>query len=383
MAKVVSFEIEGLAGRRPTVTRSLDPHTNLFFGANGCGKTSVLRILHAALQNDPASLASVPFRAAAVVIADGASSTQVSYRMRKAGIQAAMDRRPHRLGMRVSMPSLPGLEDDDGWSVEPSLRHPGPWRHQYLPTTRMFAGIERARGAPGSAYDQELEDYANRVFKDVVEREWLTLFSRAQAEIRKVQEEGLATLLLDVLRTGESGGAKPAASEAKIAHNRATQFLRRLRRDVHAPKQETFVKRYSASPLLREIMAHIDEVEIRIESLLQPFERFQTQINRLFVGTKTLAAGANGLEIRLADDTAVDISALSSGEKQLIRLLMAAVAAEDSTIIIDEPELSMHIDWQREFVNTAQSLSPECQLIAATHSPEILADVPDAKIFQL
>jgi predicted ATP-dependent endonuclease of OLD family len=56
---------------------------------------------------------------------------------------------------------------------------------------------------------------------------------------------------------------------------------------------------------------------------------------------------------------------------------------ESSTLLIDEPEISLHIDWQRELIKSIQTLSPNLQLILATHSPEIMAEVDDKYIHQL
>ena len=39
--------------------------------------------------------------------------------------------------------------------------------------------------------------------------------------------------------------------------------------------------------------------------------------------------------------------------------------------ITDEPELSLHIDWQRKLLDSIVQLNPNAQLIVATHSPEI------------
>ncbi len=65
---------------------------------------------------------------------------------------------------------------------------------------------------------------------------------------------------------------------------------------------------------------------------------------------------------------------LSSGEVQIVILLayFAFLAKEGHPIIIDEPELSLHIEWQRLFVSAVKKVLPkECQTIMATHSPEI------------
>lgn len=69
------------------------------------------------------------------------------------------------------------------------------------------------------------------------------------------------------------------------------------------------------------------------------------------------------------------INELSSGERQIIIVLsyLYFVAKKDSIFIIDEPELSLHLAWQKEFVGAMLELAPEnCQIILATHSPEIV-----------
>ena len=55
----------------------------------------------------------------------------------------------------------------------------------------------------------------------------------------------------------------------------------------------------------------------------------------------------------------------------------------ESTILIDEPEMSMHIDWQLELVSALRQLNPKAQLIFSTHSPEIMAEIEDDKVFRL
>lgn len=70
----------------------------------------------------------------------------------------------------------------------------------------------------------------------------------------------------------------------------------------------------------------------------------------------------------------LSISDLSSGESQIVILLsyFAFLAKTGIPIIIDEPELSLHVEWQKYFVGAVkQVMPPECQTIMATHSPEI------------
>jgi recombinational DNA repair ATPase RecF len=68
MTDVVSLEIRGLNGREVPLSYSLDRHVNVFFGPNGSGKTSILKILHSAMADEPALLSNLSLSSANVKI---------------------------------------------------------------------------------------------------------------------------------------------------------------------------------------------------------------------------------------------------------------------------------------------------------------------------
>ena len=68
MAHIIEFAIAGLAGRKSAYSQKLNRDINVFFGINGSGKTSLLKILHAVLANNASLLVNVPFREAKVKI---------------------------------------------------------------------------------------------------------------------------------------------------------------------------------------------------------------------------------------------------------------------------------------------------------------------------
>lgn len=77
-------------------------------------------------------------------------------------------------------------------------------------------------------------------------------------------------------------------------------------------------------------------------------------------------------------EKALDMNFLSSGEKQLLILLTETLLQQSQPYIFiaDEPELSLHIEWQRNLVNSIRNLNPNAQIIFATHAPEIAANHP-------
>ena len=80
-----------------------------------------------------------------------------------------------------------------------------------------------------------------------------------------------------------------------------------------------------------------------------------------------------------------DINELSSGEKQLFlrTLAIKMLNPENSIILIDEPELSLHPKWQQKIVDVYRKIGENNQIIIATHSPHILGSVRKENIMLL
>lgn len=108
-----------------------------------------------------------------------------------------------------------------------------------------------------------------------------------------------------------------------------------------------------------EVTRVFSEYEREVNLYLKPKKRFHvSEDGELSVMTRTSP-------IRLSD--------LSSGEKHIISILgRAALSRKEGAIFVaDEPELSLHLDWQRMILPSIAKLSPKSQVIIATHSPAI------------
>lgn len=67
---------------------------------------------------------------------------------------------------------------------------------------------------------------------------------------------------------------------------------------------------------------------------------------------------------------------LSSGEKQMLVILLT-VLVEDLqpyVLFMDEPEASLHVEWQQKLINTILKLNPNVQIVLTTHSPAVIMD---------
>ncbi len=77
-----------------------------------------------------------------------------------------------------------------------------------------------------------------------------------------------------------------------------------------------------------------------------------------------------------------DITGLSSGEKQLFMraLSLKFLEVNNSVILIDEPEISLHPQWQKKIIDVYESIGKNNQLIIATHSPHIIGDIESKQL---
>jgi predicted ATPase len=105
---------------------------------------------------------------------------------------------------------------------------------------------------------------------------------------------------------------------------------------------------------------------------------FEGILDDFYTGKRVRANAKGGLRIETLNGDSLTEQQLSSGEYHLLYLMVTALVSKrrGAVIAIDEPEMSMHIAWQRKLIPNlvacASHASP--QLLFATHSPEVVAD---------
>jgi predicted ATP-dependent endonuclease of OLD family len=67
---------------------------------------------------------------------------------------------------------------------------------------------------------------------------------------------------------------------------------------------------------------------------------------------------------------------LSSGEKQILAILLMVLVEDQQSYVLfmDEPEASLHVDWQKQMIDLILELNPNVQIILTTHSPAVIMD---------
>ncbi len=108
----------------------------------------------------------------------------------------------------------------------------------------------------------------------------------------------------------------------------------------------------------------------------QPKAEFQDMIDGLFRDTgKTIDRKSNEIQFYQRGEIITPYQ-LSSGEKQMLVILLTVLVEnrEYYALLMDEPEISLHIEWQQKLIGLIRQLNPNAQIILSTHSPAMIMD---------
>jgi predicted ATP-dependent endonuclease of OLD family len=381
MSHITHLNVSGLAGHKQEFERTLHRHVNVFFGPNGSGKTSLLKLIDSAMANRASLVKDVPFEKAEFTIYTRDYNTTFTRSLVSSAVQEAS---PQQTLLTTDMRPPADVSNEKKWVTAPDEeRLQGPYRRRFLPINRlMISQLEQSSYMryPGA----DLEDELNQQFAKTVTDLWRSYASSVNARVAKVQQSGLAKIFENTLLGSEPLFLDQAPKDPKTAYERLSTFLNRSQgfRSI-LPSFEVFSERYAREPRLQSMANEILEVEKLVEAAMKPRHELQRLLQQMFSKNKKIAFSDTEIDIAVSEQLRIHLGSLSSGEKQLIKLFVETLLAEDNTILIDEPELSMHIDWQRALLNSMRELNPLVQIIVATHSPEIMAEIPDEDIFEI
>lgn len=130
----------------------------------------------------------------------------------------------------------------------------------------------------------------------------------------------------------------------------------------------------------------IETYDNKIQDIYKPVIEFLDIVNKFFIDSnKKIAVDPVGRILVYINERKRNhsVGCLSSGERQLLIIIAhvifnryrTGIIPKQNIIIIDEPEISLHMRWQEMFSEIILEVSPETQFILATHSPDIVGDL--------
>lgn len=433
-ARIVSVTATGLVGRKTPVKLELaDDHPVFLTGGSGTGKSTLLRAIHAVATGDLPVLATLPLEELRLA-REGAEDIRVTKRVDRLDVAIGDKRFTHKPG-DVPAPSpeelymgsaAPRLLRMDGavttrvdydalrsyFASHVSIR--APWLVSelaglsvpYIADDRLFAladqdvpspveaGTLGRAGMPYRPVDGGRLSYRSIDQINIGLREiYRTRTIRASRQLQRIDRD-LPQRVISAVRGPEAKleMVEACLDEIQTLETRLSQFgLAGQDHGVATALLEggavpTGAQQGELAVLLAVLQAYLDKLEAS-KSILDDLERFIGAVNRRFRGKHLEFTPRRGLRVYLDvtdqlapfrnEDGSIPLSALSSGEQHLVVLLYRLVfgASRRSLFLVDEPEISLHVAWQRELASDLAEIAfhTESRYLIATHSPAVIA----------
>ena len=126
--------------------------------------------------------------------------------------------------------------------------------------------------------------------------------------------------------------------------------------------------------IIELLSSGVPEDHIKAQHVSLPKTKFQNTMDELFSETgKKIDRRSNEI-LFIQGDVHLTPYQLSSGEKQMLVILLTVLVenGEHYALLMDEPEISLHVEWQQRLISLIRSLNPNTQIILSTHSPALV-----------
>lgn len=144
-----------------------------------------------------------------------------------------------------------------------------------------------------------------------------------------------------------------------------------------AQELEYYIYDMKTGPSLMSLRMSVIDSESEVQTLLKNrILAFQNAVNSLFSLTHKRIELEGSKFLIVTDEGVLPVSALSSGEMQVLLILLRVflLCGREAVVLIDEPENSLDIDWQFDLINILVGLNSKVQYFITTHSPALFGD---------
>lgn len=128
--------------------------------------------------------------------------------------------------------------------------------------------------------------------------------------------------------------------------------------------------------MVRLFTEQVPEAQQKAQEIAGEKEHFYDLVDSLFADTGKTALRTSNEIILVQHGEHLTPYQLSSGEKQMLIILLTVLVQDKQpyTLFMDEPEISLHVEWQQRLIGLIRDLNPHAQIILTTHSPAVIMD---------
>jgi ABC-type cobalamin/Fe3+-siderophores transport system ATPase subunit len=156
------------------------------------------------------------------------------------------------------------------------------------------------------------------------------------------------------------------AKKTEVETNKSTE----IRNNIASANQEQLIK-------YKELIVSIDNVRAQVYKPINEFKEildlYLNYNNKSAIVDDEKAPLLIVLKNEASENITINTNQLSSGEKQLLIIFLTVILQKDKPFILlmDEPETSLHVEWQSTLIDNIHRIRPNIQIIVATHNPLI------------
>ncbi len=344
------LKIEGLNGNEKALEFNFNDDLNLFTGLNGCGKTTLLKVLWFVNSGNVFDLINeIVFTKIEVI---------------SSGYEVDVEKKGNIVHAVCKINNTVAFEFTDNFQPQnSSLKRAGfdytdlfysmSEESIFFPTFRRIEGgfSMENKGARYRRVAYPLKEALSDLSEELSSDKHLFIASVSTDDISDLLEKEYSSIVRSINNLQKE---KFELIQKRIKHKKGKK----------------------AEEILKEIESDITEMETSTEEKIRPFTTLEDMVMSIF--------HKKGIEldaITFGDSiNAISSDKLSAGEKQMLSFLCYNTFSKNKIIFIDEPELSLHQDWQRLLIPTLLRQNNNNQFFIATHSPFIYASYPDKEI---
>jgi predicted ATP-dependent endonuclease of OLD family len=404
-----TLEVLGFRGGRNPIKLELNRGANFLIGKNGTGKTTLINLVAHALKFDTFALGRDPFSELRLTFASTSERRRPSIVVKRTASARHSGEYIVKLQSRDNGASVRFGETEARWvsgferSFEPHFIQQMDYSGAKDVRARLqqifnvsWLALNRSAVRTESDEEEYEDDIDAKI--DEVNSYLAAYFTRLDRRVSSANETFQKNWFLSFLSTDSAASPgsivsleedREKAALARIFETfevPANMYRKRL--DRHFVAFSKAKKNYAGKRLmlddymvlsdtyrLHRLVESWYSLQTAQEKIYAPRTDFLNRTSDLFYRKAVTVNSSNRLEVYDDDRNEIELSDLSSGEKQMIIFLGETLLQEGNTHIFlaDEPELSLHVEWQESLVDNIKALNPEAQIFFATHSPDIVS----------
>ena len=389
---------------------SFNKNLTILVGKNGSGKTTTLKIINNILNNEYKKLFNYKFKS---IRLETTSGPIIIEKVNNKTIKLSSNEDTKPLTIRSNT------------DLENHINNKKSFTSLYFPTYRRIE-----TDFLDLIYDNDFDKYeekfiANRLIdkmgadnkgrntvlgltnndiSKIIEKKWNEVIEHEKTKLNNLIQKFFYSLL-DTPK--DLDDKKPFISfefEENEVRNHLTQLFKQagfIKNDTDIHRIESYVENvsqahaaldklsdseYSMTPDIVKTLLSYEKVAQLVTMYRDTYSEIHSKKQKFHNLNKTLSNFLNkevtiedGRLLFVKNQNELSYEDLSAGEKQLVALFIYTHLSLDpgSIVIIDEPELSLHVSWQREFLQNLIKDNENIQFIVSTHSPFIISNYRD------